>query len=80
MLDEVIWLARTQEQDAIDWIHDLVKNEPLYTLGEVPTYGGEFASSYDLCQDDVMYIKIDDDIVSCSGLDPLRTLSGARHG
>jgi hypothetical protein len=69
VLDEVIWLARTQEQDALDWIDDLVKNEPLYTLGKVPTYGGEFASSYDLCQDDVMYIKIDDDIASCSYVD-----------
>jgi hypothetical protein len=69
VLDEVIWLARTQEQDALEWIDDLVKNEPLYTLGKVPTYGGEFASSYDLCQDDVMYIKIDDDIASCSYVD-----------
>jgi hypothetical protein len=64
MLDEVIFLARTQDQDDLDWLDETVASEPLYTRQNVSTYDGEYASAYDLCEDDVMYIKIDDDIVS----------------
>jgi hypothetical protein len=74
MLDEVIFLARTQNEEDLDWLDQLVASEPLYIRQDVSTYGGEYASSYDLIEDDVMYIKIDDDIVSIQALRPMHTI------
>lgn len=64
LLDEVIFLARTEIQEDLVWLDKLVSEEPLYKRHDVPTYGKSYASSYDMCEDDVMYVKIDDDIVS----------------
>ena len=64
MLDEVIFLARTQDEDDLEWLDDAVKHEPLFTRRDVTTFDKDYRSAYDLCEDDVMYIKIDDDIVS----------------
>jgi hypothetical protein len=64
MLDEVIFLARTQDEDDLAFLENIVEHEPLFTRRNVSTYDKEYGSAYDLCEDDVMYIKIDDDIVS----------------
>lgn len=64
LLNEVVFLARTEKQEDLDWLDALVAGEPLYKRRDVDTYGKSYASAYDMCEDDVMYVKIDDDIVS----------------
>ncbi|KAF2094452.1 hypothetical protein NA57DRAFT_8245, partial [Rhizodiscina lignyota] len=63
MLDEVVFLARTEKEADLEWLDGLVKGEPSYKRVDVRTFGKSYASAYDICEDDVMYVKIDDDIV-----------------
>lgn len=63
MLDEVIFLARTEKKADLEWLDELVAAEPGYSRVDVRTYGKSYASAYDIVEDDIMYIKIDDDIV-----------------
>jgi hypothetical protein len=77
ILDEVVFAARTQDEDDLEWLDYAVAHEPLFSRHNVSNYDQEYASAYDLCEDDVMYIKIDDDIVSF--LRPGPRLS-RRHG
>jgi hypothetical protein len=52
----------------------MVEHEPLFSRRNVSTYAKEYGSAYDLCEDDVMYIKIDDDIVSDDRHEPHASL------
>jgi hypothetical protein len=64
MLDEVIWVIRTNEQPDIDYLEDLITTRPEYTRHFLP--GGEdrdYKNVYKLCEKGIMYIKIDDDVV-----------------
>lgn len=70
-LDEVHFLSHTDNQDDIDWLHDLVNKTSGYKY--VPTKGhfGDMWKQH-VSDADTMYIKIDDDIVCnskpCDGI------------
>ncbi|KAF2455657.1 hypothetical protein BDY21DRAFT_69778 [Lineolata rhizophorae] len=63
MLDEVIFLARTTNQEHLEWLDGLVGTTDSYRRVDVEFEGNNYASAYDVCEPGVMYIKIDDDIV-----------------
>ena len=69
LLDEVIFLARTDNQEDLAYLDELVETSAGYSRRNV-TENNEHASkvTYGATWDDVergtMYIKIDDDIVS----------------
>ncbi|RFU76574.1 hypothetical protein TARUN_5659 [Trichoderma arundinaceum] len=63
ILDGVIFLQRTTEEEDLKFLEKLLASEPDYEKWEIDMSEGGFASSYDLIQDDVMYVKMDDDIV-----------------
>jgi hypothetical protein len=63
LLDEVIWLARTNKTEDLYWLDNLVETSPSYRRQNITFKGGDYRSAYDLIQNGTMYIKIDDDIV-----------------
>lgn len=63
MLDGVIWLERTSVKKDLALLDKLVENEPAYERWVVDMSGDGFTTSYDKVEDDVLYIKMDDDIV-----------------
>ncbi|KAF1981766.1 hypothetical protein K402DRAFT_398289 [Aulographum hederae CBS 113979] len=63
LFDQVLFLARTDKKEDLDWLDVLVKTTPSYRRVNVSTIGDQYASAYDVCEDGTMYIKIDDDIV-----------------
>ncbi|KAK5988603.1 hypothetical protein PT974_10089 [Cladobotryum mycophilum] len=63
VLDGVIFLERTGDEADLRFLEKLLASEPAYEKWKIDMDGNGYASSYDLIQDDVMYIKMDDDIV-----------------
>ncbi|KAF1812208.1 hypothetical protein P152DRAFT_397454 [Eremomyces bilateralis CBS 781.70] len=62
-LDEVIFLARTNNKEDLAWLDGLLATTKAYRKQPVVPLGRDYSNAYDLCEDDVMYIKIDDDVV-----------------
>ena len=75
MLDEIHFLMHTDVQEDIDWLKDIVKQDNLkdyYKLKAEDTSGDwNMWSSYQelyhsfMTDPDAIYVKIDDDLVSC---------------
>src|ERR1700712_4705324 len=63
MLDEVVWIVRTQSQEDIAWLHTLMETESAYTKWDIKFDDGDYRSAYDKAENGTMYIKIDDDMV-----------------
>lgn len=63
MLDEVVWIVRTQSQSDIAWLHTLLETESAYTKWDIKFDDGDYRSAYDRVENGTMYIKIDDDMV-----------------
>ena len=66
MLDEVVWIMRTNSSADIGWLDTLLTTEPAYTKWDINWNDGDYRSAYDKIQNGTMYIKIDDDIVGLS--------------
>lgn len=69
MLDGVIFVERTKDPQDLALLEKLLESEDIYEKWEVEmpdedNFSNGFADSYDRVADDVMYVKIDDDIVS----------------
>ena len=66
-LDEVWFMVHTENKQDVDWLRDLVKDEPDYKyidLGNRTTDYYGYMWEYPV-EDDTIYVKIDDDVVSC---------------
>lgn len=65
MLDEVVWIVRTNDSEHLAWLDVLLASEKDYSMWNV-TYGkkNDYRSAYDRIENGTMYIKMDDDIVS----------------
>ncbi|KFG86371.1 hypothetical protein MANI_025096 [Metarhizium anisopliae] len=63
ILDEVIWLQRTQNQADLAFLDKLIHSEAGYSRVDVQHSDGNYASAYDGIEDDVLYVKVDTDIV-----------------
>jgi len=63
ILDGVIWLARTNKTEDLEWLDGLVETSPSYSRRNLTFKGADYRSAYDVIQNGTMYIKIDDDIV-----------------
>ena len=66
-LDEIVFMVNTQWEEDQKWLDELIKTEPLYKKILTESLGGHFNNIWnEHAQDEnAMYIKIDDDIVSC---------------
>lgn len=64
MLDSVIFLERTKDLADLALLDRLIASEPDYVRLKVDLDKGGYASSYDAIENGVMYVKMDDDIVS----------------
>ena len=65
LLDEVIFVLRTEVEEDISWLEQLVQTTPEYTRYNMAKgRNGEYGDSWDLVQNGTTYIKIDDDTVS----------------
>ncbi|KAI4289861.1 MAG: hypothetical protein L6R35_000863 [Caloplaca aegaea] len=63
LLSEIIFLARTDDVDDLAYLDELVESTPGYTrrdVGGKATYG----QAWEVVQRGVMYVKVDDDVVS----------------
>jgi hypothetical protein len=64
MLDEVIWIVRTNRTEDVAWLDVLLSTESDYKKWDVKfNETGDYRSAYDRVENGTMYIKIDDDIV-----------------
>jgi hypothetical protein len=63
MLDEVVWIMRTNITQDIAWLNTLMQSEPAYSQWHVNFTDGDYRGAYDPIENGTMYIKIDDDIV-----------------
>ena len=66
MLDEVIWIIRTNIHSDVDYLEELIKTQPEYTRHFLSQEQRTYRNAYKMCQKGVMYIKIDDDVVRSS--------------
>ena len=69
MLDEVLFAARTNDVEDLKWLDQLVASTPGYSRLNLTHPSGDsskvpFGAVWDVVERGVMYIKIDDDIVS----------------
>ena len=68
VLDGVIFLERTKDEADLKFLDKLIKSEPDYESWKIDMGEEGFASAYEGIEDDVMYVKMDDDIVSAKSL------------
>ena len=78
-LDEVKFLARTNDIEDLNWLDELVTTSDSYSRVDL-TEAGQDASNvnygkvWDVAEPGVMYVKIDDDVV-CTCSNPLSSVS-----
>lgn len=70
MLDEVVFLTRTDNADDLQYLDELVHTSPGYSRRNLTEYNNRasavtYGQAWDVVERGTMYIKIDDDIVSC---------------
>ena len=70
-MDGVVFVERTTDEKDLDLLNKLIEGEPAYEKWHVDlsgkdNFGSGFGNSYEKIEDDVLYIKVDDDIVSAS--------------
>ena len=63
LLDEVIFVAKTNDEGDLKFLDDLLASEPLYSSHHVNSTGLDFSQMYEPCQRGNIYVKIDDDIL-----------------
>ena len=75
-LDEVRFMINTKKEDDIKWVDELLKTEPLYRKVETLEKGGHYDNLWNnhATEDNTMYIKIDDDVVSLGSTHKLTIL------
>ena len=59
-------MINTKREDDVAWLDELIATEPLYSKKETEMKGGHFDNIWNryATDENTMYIKIDDDIVS----------------
>ena len=63
MLDEIIFVVRTDDEDDLKYLEDLLPTVPEYKKYEAKGRGGKYKDAWDVVEKGTMYIKIDDDVV-----------------
>lgn len=64
LLDEVIFVAKTDVQEDLDFLDELLASEPkYYSVHRVNSTGGDYSKMYSVCERGNVYVKIDDDIL-----------------
>jgi hypothetical protein len=63
MLDEIIFVVRTDDEDDLQYLEDLLPTVPEYKKYEAKGRGGKYKDAWDVVEKGTMYIKIDDDVV-----------------
>jgi hypothetical protein len=63
MLDEIIFVVRTDDEDDLKYLEDLLPTVPEYRKYEAKGRGGKYKDAWNVVEKGTMYIKIDDDVV-----------------
>lgn len=64
LLDEVVFVAKTEVQEDLDFLDELLASEPkYYSVHRVNSTGGDYSKMYSVCERGNVYVKIDDDIL-----------------
>jgi hypothetical protein len=63
MLDEIIFVVRTDDEDDLKYLEDILPTVPEYKKYEAKGRGGKYKDAWDVVEKGTMYIKIDDDVV-----------------
>ena len=63
MLDEVIFVVRTDDEGDLEYLEELLPTVPEYKKYEAKGRGGRYKDAWDVVEKGTMYIKIDDDVV-----------------
>jgi hypothetical protein len=64
-LDEVVFMMNTRRMEDVQWLDELMKDEPSYRKVATEDVNGHFDNIWNkhAIDENTMYIKIDDDIV-----------------
>ena len=64
LLDEVIFVAKTDNEEDLTFLDELLASEPKrYSAHHVNSTGGDYSQMYKVCERGNVYVKIDDDIL-----------------
>jgi hypothetical protein len=63
MLDEIIFVVRTDNPGDLQYLEELLPTVPEYKKYQVKGRGGKYKDAWDVVEKGTMYIKIDDDVV-----------------
>lgn len=77
-LDGVVFVERTDDKADLALLDKLIKSEPAYERWHIEMSGQDnfasgFGNSYERIEDDVLYVKMDDDIVRGDHLRNIRS-------
>lgn len=68
ILDEVIFVAKTDNQDDLSYLKQLVQTSDKYSAEYHNEKGLDFSQMYSACKRGNIYVKIDDDVVRSMSL------------
>jgi hypothetical protein len=76
LLDEVLFVVRTDARKDLVWLGDLVDSVPEYskTFAVKGRYG-DYTDAWKVVQNGVLYVKIDDDVVRSAFLNAQKMLT-----
>jgi hypothetical protein len=63
MLDEVIFVVRTDDPGDLKYLEELLPTVPEYKKYQAKGRGAKYKDAWNVVQKGTMYIKIDDDVV-----------------
>lgn len=63
ILDEIVFLAKTNDEDDLAYLEDLIQKNPKYSAQYHNETGLNFSKMYGSCVKGNIYVKIDDDVV-----------------
>ena len=75
ILDEIVFLAKTDDKDDLAYLEKLLASNPNYSAEYHNQQGFDYSQMWSVCKKGNIYVKIDDDVVRVSGLH-LRTALG----
>lgn len=68
ILDEIVFLAKTDDKDDLAYLDQLLVSNPKYSAEYHNQGGFDYSQMWGVCKKGNMYVKIDDDVVRIPGL------------
>ena len=74
VLDGIIFVVKTEVPEDLAYLEELLASNPSYTAQYQHQGGFDYSQMWNSCEKGVMYVKIDDDVVSLDRIDTVGAL------